>query len=77
MRLLPPPYRILFAVALAILATLVATTLAVNFAAGDDPLLQNVARYSTAALIISATVAVITIIGIVCYLLVRSYLRGD
>ena len=71
-----PEYRVLFAVASGILAILVAATLAMTFASGNDPLLENVARYSIAALIIAATVAVITIIGIALYLLLRSYLRG-
>ena len=77
LRFLPPQYRILFTVASAILATLVAATLAMTFASGNDPLLQNVVRYSIAALIISVTTAVITIIGIALHLLIRSYLCGD
>ena len=76
LRLLPPEYRVLFAVASGILAILVAATLAMTFASGTDPLLHNVARYSIAALIIAATAAVITIIGIALYLLLRSCLRG-
>lgn len=76
LRLLPPEYRVLFAVASGILAILVAATLAMTFGSGNGPLLQNVARYSISALIIAATVAVITIIGITLYLLLRSYLRG-
>ena len=76
MRLLPPPYRILFAVALAILAITVVASASITFTAGDDPLLRNVARYARAALIVSATVAVVAITGVALYQLARSQLRG-
>lgn len=77
LRLLSSQYRELFAVILAILATTVAAALSLKFAAGDDPLLRDVAKYATAALIISATVAVIVVIATALYLLVRSRLHGD
>ncbi len=75
LRLLSPQFRELFAVTLAILATAVAAALSLELAAGDDPLLRNVARYATVALIISATVAVMVIIATALFLLLRSRLR--
>ena len=75
LRLLPPAYRILFAVALTILAITVVASASITFTAGDDPLLQNVARYAKAALIVSATVVVVVITGVALYQLVRSQLH--
>ena len=75
LRLLPPTYRVLFAVALATLVITVGASVSITITAGDDPLLRNVARYAKAVLIISVTVAMVTIIGIAMYRLIRSQLR--
>ena len=77
LRLLSSQFRELFAVVLAVLTTTVAAVLCLRFAAGDDLLLLNVAKYATAALIISATVAVIVVTATALYVLVRSRLRDD
>ena len=76
LHLLPPTYRVLFAVALAILAITVAASISITLTAGDDPLLRSVARYAKAALIVSAAVAVVTITVVALYQLIRSQLRG-
>ena len=76
LRLLPPTYRVLFAVALATLFITVGASVSITITAGDDPILQNVARYAKAVLIVSVTVAVVTIIVIAIYRLIRSQLRG-
>lgn len=75
LRLLPLTYRVLFAAALAILAITVAASISITFTAGDDPLLKSVARYAKATLIVSTTVAVVTITAIALYRLIRSQLR--
>ena len=73
LRLLPPTYRVLFAAALAIT---VAASISITFTAGDDPLLRSVARYAKAILIVSTTIAVVTITGVALYRLIHSQLRG-
>ena len=73
LRLLPPTYRVLFAAALAIT---VAASISITFTAGDDPLLRSVARYAKATLIVSTTIAVVTITGVALYRLIHSQLCG-